>query len=235
MKFLRICIVIQLVLGTIWTLTLITSANQGLGPIVMFVLIYPIHGVFGLIAAWSWWKKPQKRRLASVVLLLPVGFLFLPSLIVAVFGGAVLTGPGDVGRTVVLLIAAGIGACLLFPAKAAGFVPDFCFRSRVFNVAALAALVLAWTPVVTGLVWLLLVAEPIQAGDRSNSGLAALYVSGIAMLFMAAIGLVSVWTFLLGYIGVNQPAEVIHRSLHKAQLAGSAPGLLMLAMLVLAA
>ena len=85
-KALTVILLLQVVLGTIWTLPQLTGASNDWMVVYLFLFVYPLCAVFFLVGAWAMWRHPQTRRKAAWVMLLPIAFLFLPAWIKTIAG-----------------------------------------------------------------------------------------------------------------------------------------------------
>ena len=88
-KALKIIFGIQVVLGAIWTLSLMTVERSSWANVYLFSSIYPFHFIFFLVGAWAFFRYKDLRRLAGSVMALPFVILFLPGLIRGIAGGPV--------------------------------------------------------------------------------------------------------------------------------------------------
>jgi hypothetical protein len=225
-KALRIILVIQVLLGVVWTSAMLTELQKSLASLYLFVLIYPFHLVFALVAVWAIWKHPDLRRKAVLVFVLPVGFLFLPYLVTSLFGGA-LHGEQLAG----LAVAAGVlGVVISFalPKKTVKVLPNCVFRSRGFNILVIAIMVVAWLIPLAAIIWLAQQSGTSQPGGGQGSpGMGAAFLLLGAAMYFVGLGAASIMTAVLGWLGLRGDVVGAQRKLHSAQLAIAAPGVLL--------
>lgn len=121
-RALDILLYAELALGVLWTVS--AAMAQGAGGLAvfgLFLIVYGLFAVFVLCAAWACWRYPELRRKAVWIMLLPIGFWFLPGVVRALAGGVLLKT-----QLVALLLAALLAAvalCWLKPRTAARIVP----------------------------------------------------------------------------------------------------------------
>lgn len=225
-KALRIILVVQLLLGAVWTLAMLTELQKSLAALTLFVLIYPFHLVFFFVALWAVWKHPDLRRKAVLIMVLPVGFLFLPYMITSFFGN-----PLSADQLASLAIAAGVFCLVLgiaLPRKTATLLPNGLFRSRGFNILVIVLMVLAWLFPIVPIAWLAQhggTAGP--GGGQGSPGMGAAYVLVGAAMYLIGLGAASVMTGVLGWLGLRGDVVGAQRRLHTAQLTIAAPGVLL--------
>lgn len=225
-KALRIILVVQLLLGTVWTLAMLTELQKSLASLSLFVLIYAFHLIFFFVALWAVWKHPDLRRKAVLIMVLPVGFLFLPYMITSLFGDLL-----KAEQLASLAIAAAV-LCLVLgialPRKTARLLPNGLFRSRGFNILVIVLMVLAWLLPIVPIVWL---AQHGDAGGpgggQGSPGMGAAYVLAAAAMYLIGLGAASVMMGVLGWLGLRGDVVGAQRKLHTTQLVIAAPGLLL--------
>lgn len=212
----------ELVLGCFWTVPLLDARAEGLGILLVFVWIYGIQALLMVAGACFYWKRPEARRLARVVMLLPIALLFLPFLLRNLLGP--IEGEAALGTALLVAVGAAFLSCLLFPRWMADLVPRFLLSSRPLNVGVLLlqlALIGSW-------VALALVVLGKLAEDESGILLGAFFAAA------GAGALVSLAVFLYSYLGFFQTHDTRQRPLRVAQLVLSLPVPLLFVMLSLA-
>jgi hypothetical protein len=225
-RALSIIIGLQIILGAIWTLPLLTADLSGLGPLLLFIYTYPFHAVFCLIALWAFWKHKTLRRKAALVLLLPIGILFLPYLITTIAGGPLEAQ--RVLQLIVVLVAICIVLCFIRPRRAASMFPAVLFRSRTFNLLAVVGMAFAWLlPVFLFLLVRAKGSESVaQTAQVDSSGMAVGYLFFVVGLYLASTGGAALFTMLLAWLGLHGGVEGAQRGLHKTQAWLAAPALI---------
>jgi len=205
---------------------MLTELQKSLASLYLFVLIYPFHLMFVLVALWAIWKHPDLRRKAALVIVLPVVFLFLPYLITSLFGGPLHAGQfaGIAVGTAIIGVVLG----LAMPQKAVTVLPNGLFRSRGFNIVIIALIALAWLFPVVAIIWLSQegATNPTGGGQGSpGMGVAVMFV--LVGMYFVGVGAASVVTALFGWLGLRGGVDGAQRGLHTAQLVLSAPGVLL--------
>ena len=222
-RALKIFLVIELLLGTFWTIVAsMASGSGGLAVFGLFVYIYPLFAIFFLVAAWAYWKHPAERKRAVWVMALPIAFWFLPTLIRNVAGG-VLSGQQFASLLVILAIAA-LATCLFAPRKAVVAVPNSLLRSRTFNVIVFIAVLLGWLFVVFVVIWV--AGGNTKSGYQGNTGYGAGYAIVLASFYMVGLGIGSTFAAIWGWLGLRGGIEDTPRKWHIAQMVISLPGII---------
>lgn len=222
-KALKIILVAELLLGGVWTLfaSMATGAG-GLGVVGLFLIVYPLFGAFFLTAAWAWWKHPAERKRALWIMVLPVAFWFLPTIIRGLAGGVlkdqqilVLLG---------LLVIAFFAICFIAPRKAATVVPDFLLKSGLFNGLVFVAVILGWLfPVV----FIALVANDKGGGYQGDTGYGLGLAIVLAALYLVGLGVGSFVAMAWAWLGLRGGVEGTPRKWHIAQIVVSLPAVLL--------
>ena len=219
---LTVILVIQCVLGAIWTLSLMTAAETGMEGLMLFIYIYPFHAVFFLVGLWAAWRRPDQRRKAIWIAALPFGLLFLPSLLKGILGGPV--SGQQILFFLIGLAVLGVVISILRPARAIRFLPNGMFRSRAFNLFIVIGIVAGWL-VPIGL--FVLGGDSGRGTSQTDStGMGAAYLLIGAALYLVVVGLASVWTMFWGWLGLMGGVEGAQRKLHVAQCVVALPGML---------
>lgn len=221
-KFLDILLAAQLVLGALWTLPIISNQGEAAEWMGLFLLLilYPIHGVIVLIAAWYFWKRPDLRWRAGLLIVMPVVLFPIPWILEGVFGDPVLKSADAVRQTIATLLALVVILVLVFPRRVAEYVPRSVLRSTVWNVLILLAPIAVYVPYIAVYATRKSITEgasPDQAGWTVAYAL-------IIMILYAAISFVpALLTFLYSYVGLFQRRDRRRVGLHIAQLVLSSP------------
>jgi hypothetical protein len=184
-----------------------TGAVRGFGGLyLLFIIFVPLLAVVP-IAIWSFFKRPETRRLAVGVLLAPLVIFLTPFLIREVFGTAI-GSPGwgfAVANTVTAVILLVI--LVLLPGQVAQFIPSPLMRSRFFNIAlivCLSAMLVVW------LVALLLLKTLDSHSDK---------ILLISLLYAMICALLATPVLVYSYYAMFQKVESEHHKLRVAQLA----------------
>ncbi len=212
---------IEVALGLFWTLiAAMAHGPGGLGAVAFFFVIYAVFAAFFVFAAWAYWKRPEERKRAGWIMLLPVVFWFVPLIIRSMAGGFLSSQQLLIMLLVVGLIA--IAACWVVPRKAAAFVPDILVRSKLFNWLVILAVIAGWLFLVGVIVYV--ANEDVSRSSTSGTALAyALIIAATYLLFQGVGGfIVSTWAWLC----LRGGFEKTTRGLNIAQLAVAAPGIL---------
>ena len=222
-KALKIIVGIQVVLGTIWTLSLMTVERTSWANVYLFFYTYPFHFIFFLVGAWAFFRHRNLRRLAAWVMALPIGLLFLPGLIRGIAGGPV--GADSAARLMFVLGILALIFAAVRPKQVTKWVPDFFYQSRGWNGFVVLLQLIGWaTP-------FLLVAAVASDGSSSSSGSSP--GMGVAVLFLMAatyfigVGIFSLLTSMHAWLGLRGGVENASRGLHITQLVLGIPGILL--------
>lgn len=140
MKLVKVALFFEILLGVTWTLIVGASGTQDWNALYVFVLMAPLFLVLMAVGVWGAIRKPEARAIATWVILLPVGFLFLPSALRSTFGPSLFSGGG--GRMWLVLAGAPLVLTVVRPRAVGSYLPRFLFTSRGFNLAIIATLVL---------------------------------------------------------------------------------------------
>lgn len=216
-RALRIVLGIEVALGVVWTLlAAMAQGAGGLAVVGVFFVVYGLCGLFFLFAAWAFWRYPQERKTAAAILLLPVVFWFLPTILRALAGG-VLRSDQLVPLLFGLLLVA-IGACWVVPRRVSRVVPDVLLHSRLLNWLILLAVIGGW-------LFLSFVIVYVASGDSSSaasSGTALAYAIILAAMYLVALGVGSFGASTWAWLSLRSGA--VTRRLNIAQLVVSLPG-----------
>lgn len=225
-KWLTIIFAAQLILGAIWTLPQLFLDNSSLAILMLFFYTYPFHLVFFFIAAWAMWKHPQSRNKAIRIMLLPIGFLFLPFGIKFIVGGPLSDNSAVV--VAVLAAAACLGAGIVFPERTVRVLPDRMFQSRGFNLLIVGSMVLAWLfPVAVTILLLQQGSLSPTGGGQGSPGMELAYVLIAGALYVIAVGGASLFTLVFGWLGLRGGVADAQRNLHVTQIVVGAPGVIL--------
>lgn len=226
-KLIRAVLVLQIISGVFWTLTMATLEGQGgLEVLARFLLVFALQAVGLLVGGWVHWRHPAERKISRWVLLLPFVFWLLPGLLKALAGGQLTSAMLWVGLAG---LAAGIVvASILVPQKIAGKLPAFLFRSRFFNTVILIGPLLGWAVFIGALI----VAFGLDghssartlSGNGTGYGLASAIV--IAAIYLITLGGGSLCCGTWAWLGLHSGIDGACRKLNIAQLVIATPGLL---------
>ena len=212
---LKVIVGIQILLGIGWTLPLLRG-NGDFSTLYLFFLLAIVNAAFLLVACRAMWKHPNERRIAGVVMMLPALFLFLPG-VIKWFAGGPLTSEALVRAAVVLLVAALLFS-VAFPKQVIRILPEWLFRSRIFNWLLLLGMAIAWLLPIAGVAWL-----ASSDSGNSRSGMAVAYVIIYVAMYVVAVGAVSVLVMVHGWIGLRSGVARDCRRLNIAQIVMGLP------------
>ena len=218
---LKIVLGIEIALGLFWTIiAAMAHGPGGLGAVAFFLVIYAVFAVFFVFAAWTFWKRPDERKRAGWIMLLPFVFWFVPLIIRSMAGGHVSSQQLSITLLVLGVIA--IAACWILPRKAAALIPDFLVRSKLFNWLLIVAVIAGWLFFVG--VSIYVINEDVPGSTSSGTAVAyAITIAAMYLVFQAVGGfLVSTWAWLC----LRGGFEKTTRGLNIAQLVVAAPGIL---------
>ena len=216
-RALKIVFGMSCALGLLWTLSAAMAQGAGgLAVVFLFLVIYPLFGVFFLFAAWMFWKRPEQRKLAGWTMAIPVIAWFLPYIIRGMSGGAISTG--QLMSLVLSSIVVATLAAWVFPRQAARFVPDRLARSRLFNWLILLAMIGAWAFLVAVVIY-------VSTGEGSSGGSAVAYAIILAALYLVGIGVGSFGAATWAWVSLRGGFEATARKLNVAQMIVAAPGI----------
>ncbi len=220
-RLLSIVLVVQVLLGSLWTLTIASVPGRGdFGMLPLFLLTYLVLFLGLLIGIWAFWRRPPLRRRAAWVIAMPFVFWFLPSIVKTLAGGH-LSGD-ELATIVVSLAAACLLACLVVPARAAGLLPQRLFRSPVFNWLLIVGLVAGWLFPVLVIAWL---GSSQDGSSQGDTGYALAYGVILGALYLVGLGGGSLLTAAWGWMGLRGNVAQACRKLHVTQLVLAVPGL----------
>ena len=223
-RALKVVLGAEIVLGILWTvLAAMAQGAGGLAVVGLFFVVYALFAACFLFAAWAWWKRPDKRRLAGWIMALPLLFWFAPVWIRSLAGG-VLSQEQFASALLIILMAA-IAVVWLFPRKAAAFVPDFLVRSKLFNWLILLGVVGGWLFMV--LVVLYLVNSPESVPSSTDAGMALAYTIVLAAMYLIGLGIASFGASTWAWLSLRGGFETTARRLNIAQLAVATPGVVL--------
>ena len=232
-KLIRAALFLQIVSGVFWTLTMAMMSGQGgLEVLGLFLLVFALQAICLLIGGWVHWRYPSERKIARWVLLLPFIFWFLPGVIKTLAGGQLSSALLWLSLSVVA--AAILLACILVPQKVAGKLPQFLFRSRLFNSVVLIGPLLGWI-VFIGALFVVFGVDgqsfsKALNGNGTGYGLASAIL--IAALYLLVLGGGSLCSGIWGWVGLHSGVDDACRRLNIAQLVLATPGLLVAAIAV---
>ncbi len=218
---LKITLGIEIALGLMWTvIAAMAHGPGGLGAVAFFFVIYAVFAAFFVFAAWAYWKRPEERKRAGWIMLLPVVFWFVPLIIRSMAGGFLSSQQLSIMLLALSVIA--LAACWVVPRKAAALVPDFLIRSKLFNWLVILAVIAGWLFFVGVIIYV--VNEDVSGSSTSGTALAyALIIAATYLIFQGVGGfVVSTWAWLC----LRGGFEKTTRGLNIAQLVVAAPGVL---------
>ena len=218
---LRIILWAEVLVGIHWTLLAATSWTTG-GIAVLAALFYTylLFAAFFLFAAWVYWKRPERRRIAGWIMALPFVFWFLPLLMRLPAGGDLSTKQLSAVLLVIATIA--LGLCWISPRKVAAIIPGFLLRSRLVNWLIVLALIAGWMLFVFALVYVANAKSPSTSG--TGEGLALLIV--MAAMYLIWLGLGSFLAATWAWLSLRGGVEPASRKLNYAQMICAAPAVL---------
>jgi len=213
----------ELLLGAIWTVSAAMATGAGgLAVFGLFVIIYALFAICALIAAWAWWKYPEDRKRAAWIMVLPVIFWFLPTMIRWLAGGALSTG--ELGTALVVLVALALIGSFFAPRKAVAVVPKALLRSNWFNALVVAAVVLGWLFMFAVIVF---IASGEGGGSgRSGTGEGLAMVIILVAIYLVGLGTGSFVAMAWAWLGLRGGVEGTPRKWHIAQIVVALPGFL---------
>ena len=221
---LRIILWVEIALGIFWTFSAAMAHGAGgLAVVGFFLIIFPLFAAFFLFAAWAWWKHPDERGVAGWIMALPVVFWFAPVMIRSVSGG--FLSQQQFTSLVLLLLAAAIGTCWIFPRTAAAFVPDLLVRSRLFNWLVLLGMIGGWLFMI--FVVLYFANSPKAISSSTDSGMALAYAINLAAIYLNWLGIASFGASTWAWLSLRGGFEATAPKLNIAQLVVATPGVLL--------
>ena len=227
---LYICIVIQLILGVIWTLPLISikafGGEYAYRIFALLVFTCPVHLILIAVAIRSILKKPETKQLAMTAIALPFILLALPFVINALTNGqALLDSPDKQIKTLAVILLLILISTFAFPKRAALLLPRFALYSPAAN-----GIILCFV----GIVYLVPIGYAIVSGCLDNFGgyettsndTGYLIAYGAMFLLtyaaLASVPLSSI--FCYSYLGLLNTDPRRCKKLHIAQLIATLPG-----------
>ena len=220
-RALKIILGVEVVLGLLWTIiAAMAHGAGGLGAVAFFLIIYAVFAVFFIFAAWVYWKRPDERKRAGWIMLLPIVFWFVPLTIRSMAGGYLSSQQLSIMLLVLGVIA--VAACWVLPRKAAALIPDFLVRSKLFNWLLIVAVIAGWLFFVGVIVYVL--NEDVPGSTTTGTAIAyALIFAAMYLIFQGVGGfVVSTWAWLC----LRGGFEKTTRGLNITQLVVSVPGVL---------
>lgn len=223
-RALKIILGVELVLGIVWTLlAAMAQGAGGLAVVGLFFLVYAVYAAFFLFAAWVYWTRPDRRKIAAWIMVLPFLFWFLPTMIRSLAGGVLSSQQLSVGLLVLLLGI--IGVCWVAPRRAVACIPDFLLQSKLFNWLIVLAVIGGW-------LFFVLVVLYVANGDRPSTsgtgeGLAMAII--LAALYLIWLGVGSFGASTWAWVSLRGAKVTTTRRLNIAQLVVAAPGVLVAA------
>lgn len=221
-RAIRIVFGIQLVLGAVWTLSLVTVGQGSYTGLYLFFYIYPLHLLFFLFAAVVFWQRKADRKVAAWVMLLPFVLLYLPSVVKSLFGGPLEDRVvlNFLGISVLALL----GFMVAVPKRASGWMPEFFYRSGWLNGLIVLLQALCWLLPIAAIALVASDGAPRSGGSSSGMGAAILLVGGA--IYIVATGVGSLIAAVHGWLGLRSGVEGARRGLHVTQLALAVPAIL---------
>lgn len=232
-RLLGILLFFELVLGTAWTILLITPAqsNSGYGTITCFLIVYPLQLLCMIGGGVSLWKHRINLNFAILVLITPLIFAVIPFLINVLSGNPpALQSPGLIQKILLVIFLIPVIIALVIPRKIGFYLPKFLLRSFWMNLLfLLVPLLIYLTAAAMVYQWSLIFAEA-KGGD---SGYVVAYGVLFAYVFAAITLIPATLIFLYAYLGLFQNHEPKRKGMRIAQLVLSLPAIGMAAWLLL--
>lgn len=227
-RILDVTLAIEVVVALLWTAAWASeTGSSGIAVLGWFALMAAVFAVAFVIGAIAAWRAPALRRRATLVMALPWIGGFAPVLLRTVAGGPLAA---DHVRN---LLAACLGGvlllALLFPRHGVRCLPQALFRSRGWNLLVLAALGLGWVALLALVGWAFTqhgqasFATLARTGSGSGAALAVLAASSFVLVLGAWSVLAAAW----GWLGLHGGVDGAPRRLHRYQLIGALPGILL--------
>jgi len=210
----------EVVLGLAWTA--VAAMAGGLEVVGLFIMVYALFAAFFAFAAWTFWKYPDKRRLAGWIMALPFVFWFAPTWLRALAGGVM--SQDQLVKVVFAVVISTIAIAWLFPRKVAAWVPNFLVRSKLFNWLVLLGVISGWLFMV--LVVLYVAHSPRAVSSSTDSGMALAYAVVVAATYLLGLGLASFGASTWAWLSLRGGFEATARKLNIAQLIVATPGVL---------
>jgi len=227
---LNITLAAEVLVALLWTVAMWTeTGSSGIAVLGWFAVVVIVYGVCFLTGSIIAWRSPALRRLAGIVMIVPLIGMFTPYLLRTLSGGAIELH--IIWRVAVTLILAGFFLALLMPRATAKRLPQLLFRSRVLNLAVVGVLVVAWCSLVFAGTWLLTDSgqDALRHADRTSNGMATALAVLAASAYLLMIGAGSVVSGAWGWLGLMGGVEGARRRIHVVQLVGALPGILVAA------
>ena len=222
-KALKIIFGIQVVLGLIWTLSLMTVERTSWANVYLFFYTYPFHFIFFLVGVFAFFRHRDLRRLAGWVMLLPIVLLFVPGMIRGIAGGPV--GPDSAVRLVFVLCVLGLVYAIVRPKQVTRWIPDFFYQSRGWNVFVLLLQLIGWAAPFVLVAAIASDGAGRSSGSSPGMGVAVLFV--MAATYFVGVGILSLITSIHAWLGLRGGVENASRGLHITQLVLGIPGILL--------
>jgi len=227
-RVLNALIAIQLLLGTAWTLPMVTGAYGTFSSVGLAFYLLPPIGVLAMLGAWVAWRRPAWRRRGIVLAVAAPVFFVLPEAVMSTVGRP-LTAADFAGTGLAVLAVLAV-VTIVIPARVAGILPTRLYTSTLFNWLVVVCQALIWLLSAGVFGWIatsLFTADGPR--DTDVSGMAIAWLLGVAGLAAMAIGFISGLGFLHGYVGLRGNVAGACRRLHWTQVAIGTPGILLAA------
>lgn len=222
-RLLGILFFLELILGTAWTLALITPAGDesAYKPITLFFLIYPLQLLCMIGGGISLWKHRPNLNFAILVLITPLIFAVAPFLINVLAGGApALREPKLIQLITLGIFTLGVIIALIFPKRISFYLPKFLLKSFWLNLLFLLIPLLIYLTGAAALYqWTNLFAD---AKDK-NAGYLLAYGVLFAYIFAAITLVPATLIFLYSYLSLFQKHETRRKGMRITQLVLSVP------------
>lgn len=215
--------ILELLLGIPLALRVLMNGNEDWGILYFLFLYVAIAAVFVVTALWSFFFRPELRRLAIWVMVLPFVLVIPP-----VAARNAMTEPLSISLFYGSLAIAAIGLlawAVTQPRKAAERLPQFFFRSRALNLLIVFCQVLAWVAPFGALLVLKNSGSAAKA-EQGSPGMGLAYVIALFAIYLVAMACTSILTAAWGWIGMRSQLDGAQRTLHKWQLAIALPTIL---------
>jgi hypothetical protein len=226
-RVLKTTLLFQILVGFYWAFPIILDGVRGWGGLYLLIVVFlPILAVVP-IAIWSFFKRPETRRIAAVVFFAPILIFLAPLVFRQVFGDIIGSPGGGFSEASAAIVVVLVAMVVLVPGRVAGLIPVRLLRSRRFNVTlvvSLSVMLVAWLALLA--LFMVLVAH-----DPRNIVFALL-----APLYPIVCGLTAIPILVYSYFAMFQRVERENHRLRIAQLVLSIavliPSVLSLAFLV---
>jgi len=218
----------ELALGIAWTMPLITATGSqgdyGMQCLTQFFAVYPFQLLLMAVGVWSFFKRPESRGMAMLVILTPLVLFPIPLLLNRLAGGhPFLDTKEKVRNAVIFLTVLPVAAIFFFPRRVATLLPTWMLRSGWFNGLVLMIACGVYVPYIA----LVLMWDKIFLKTADNSeGWALAYGLGAAVVYAALSFIPAVLIFLYSYLSFFQKRVPERKGIRVAQLIVALPAVL---------